>query len=264
MVELVLDVRAELGEGPIWDPGRQCLVFVDIMRGAVHTFDPRTGVDRVVEVQMPVGAVACTMRGDWLIAAGRGFYRLSPETGETRFWAGTLSLEREADRGALYRLDPDGSVRTMLEPVTTSNGIDWSPDGRLMYYVDTRTRRVDVFDWDRATGTIGGRRPFVDLHGEEGRPDGLVVDSAGGVWVALWRGSAVRRYDPGGRLDMAIDVPASLVTKCAFGGPKFMDLYITTAWRDLTADERQEQAFAGGVFRVSPGVAGQPTRRFAG
>ena len=288
MVELVLDAKAELGEGPIWDVSRRQLLFVDIMRGHVHAFDPATGKDRVFEVQQPVGAVACTARGDWLIAAGRGFSRLDPDTGRItpvaeaapgrtgvrmndgyvdrrgRFWAGTLSLERKADQGALYRLDPDGSVHTMLEPVTTSNGIDWSLDGRLMYYVDSRTRRVDVFDFDETSGTISGRRPFLEATTAEGQPDGLIVDAKGGIWVAFWRGGALRRYTPDGQLDRTVVLPATLVTKCAFGGPELQELYITTARIDLTAAEREAQPLAGGLFRMTPGVAGRPPHRFAG
>jgi sugar lactone lactonase YvrE len=285
---LVLDAQAELGEGPIWDPDRQRLVFVDIMRGRVHAFDPASGDDRIVEVGQPVGAVALTARGDWVMATGRGFARLDPDSGVVtpiaeaapgrddvrmndgyvdfrgRFWAGTLSLARKPGQGALYRLDPDGTVHTMIAPVTTSNGIDWSPDGRLMYYVDTRTRRVDVFDVAEPGGRVSGRRPFVDVPDDAGRPDGLVVDAAGGVWVALWRGRAVRRYHADGRLDRRITLPVSLVTKCAFGGPSLEDLFITTAWTDLSPDERRAEPLAGGVFRVSPGVAGQPPRRFGG
>ena len=288
MVELILDVAAELGEGPLWDAERGVLLFVDIMRGDVHVFDPATTFHRVVHVGLPVGAVACSVRGDWIAAAGQGFYRIDPESGRLTavaeaapgrsdlrmndgyvapsgsFWAGTMSLQRAPNQGALYRLSPDGRVETILQPVTTSNGIDWSPDGRLMYYVDTGTRRVDVFDVDPDAGHVSNRRPFVDLGGQTGRPDGLVVDADGGVWVALWRGGAVRRYRPDGRLDHELTVPTALVTKCAFGGPGMTDLYITTAWRDLTAAEREAQPHAGGVFRAHPGVAGQPARRFAG
>ena len=285
---LVLDARAELGEGPLWDPIRQRLLFVDIMRGHLHVFDPVEGLDHVIDVGRPVGAVACTMRGDWVVAAAQGFYRIDPDTERVtplaeaapgrpdvrmndgyvdaagNFWAGTLSLNRTPERGALYRLDPTGRVVTMLEPVTTSNGIDWSPDGRLMYYVDTGTRRVDVFDVDLPSGQLTNRRTFVDLQGEKGRPDGLIVDSEGGVWVALWRGGSVRRYRPDGRLDRTIDLPVDLVTKCAFGGADLSELYITTAWIDLSAEERQRQMEAGGLFRVTPGVRGQPIRLFRG
>jgi sugar lactone lactonase YvrE len=286
-VELVLDARAELGEGPIWDADRHRLLFVDIMRGEVHAFDPDSGTQRVLQLGRTVGAVACTVRGDWVVAAGLGFARVAPDTGAVtsiaevsdrtdlrmndgyvdpagRFWAGTLSLARKSGQGALYRLDPDGTVRTMLAPVTTSNGIDWSPDGRLMYFADTGTRRVDVFDFEPLRGQITGRRPFVDFAEDAGRPDGVVVDAEGGVWVGLWRGWGVRRYRPDGRLDATIDVPAALVTKCAFGGPRLDELYITTASIDLTPDERRAQPLAGGLFRASPGVRGQAPRRFAG
>ena len=181
-----------------------------------------------------------------------------------RFWAGTLSLERREGQGALFRLDPDRSVHTMLEPVTTSNGIDWSVDGRLMYYTDTGTRRVDVFDFDERLGAIAGRRPFVEVAEADGKPDGLVVDAEGGIWVALFRGGAVRRYLPDGRLDRVIELPVALVTKCAFGGPELRDLYITTAHKDLSPAERQAQPLAGGLFRVTPGMAGKAPNRFAG
>jgi sugar lactone lactonase YvrE len=288
MVELVLDVRAELGEGPIWDPARSALVFVDIMKGAIHTFRPATGRHDVIMIGMPVGAVAPTTRGDWVAAAGQGFYRIDPETGSCtpvaqaapgrtdvrmndgyvdprgRFWAGTLSLEKQPERGALFRLSTNGHVETVLSRVTTSNGIDWSPDERLMYFVDTGTRRIDVFDFEAGPGRISGRRTFVDFSGQPGRPDGLIVDADGGVWVALWRGGAVRRYTPNGHLDREVVLPAVLVTKCAFGGPDLTDLYITTASRDLTQEEREAQPHAGSVFRTRPGVAGQAPRLFVG
>jgi sugar lactone lactonase YvrE len=285
--ELILDARAELGEGPLWDDWRERLLFVDIMRGHVHEFDPVTKRDRVLEVAEPVGAVALTMKGDWLIATKTGFWRLDPESGRKsmvaaveddqpdtrmndgsvdrrgRFWAGTMGIGVR-ERGSLYRLDPDGTVTRMLTNVSTSNGIDWSPDDRLMYYVDTPTRRIDCFDFDDASGTIANRRPFVTFPAGPGRPDGLVVDGDGHVWVALWAGGAVQRYAPDGRLEHDIRFPVTLTTKCAFGGPDRRDVYVTSAWIDLTAEERARQSIAGGVFRLRPGPAGQPSRRFAG
>ncbi len=287
-LELVLDAGLELGEGPIWDDEQRVLLFVDIMRGDVHAFDPATNGHRVVNVGRPVGAVALTTRGDWVIAAARGFYRGDPRTGRAdlivevepeaadtrmndgavdpagRFWAGTMSLVRQRERGALYRLDPGGTAHRLLSPVTTSNGIDWSPDGRFMYYADTGTRRIDVFDFDLAAGVPRARRSFVDFAGEEGRPDGLVVDADGAIWVALWEGGAVRRYTPEGRLDRVVEVPARRTTKCAFGGPSLADLYITTASRGLDAEARRAQPQAGGLFRLRSAGRGQPPRRFAG
>ena len=286
--ELVLDARAELGEGPIWDARRSRLLFVDIMRGHVHEFDPVSGRDRVIAVDRPVSAIAPTVHGDWVIAARDGFFRLDPESGAAtviapvekddpdtrmndgyvdrrgRFWAGTMGMGGVRSRGSLYRLDPDGRVTRFLTGVHISNGIDWSPDGRVMYYADTGLSRVDAFDFDEAEGAITNRRPFVAIPENAGFPDGLVIDAHGGVWVALWEGGAVHHYRPDGVLAGRVELPVSLVTKCAFGGPDLADLYITTAWIDLDAAGRAREPLAGGVFRVRPGVRGRPATPFAG
>jgi sugar lactone lactonase YvrE len=286
-VELVLDLKAELGEGPVWDAERERLIFVDIMRGHVHEFDPATGTDRVLEVGLPVGAVAPSTRGDWVVAAQGGFYRLNPDTGRVvlltaveadqpdnrmndgyvdshgRFWAGTMSMVKRRRAGSLYRLDPDGTVTRHITGVTTSNGIDWSLDGRLMYFVDTGVNRVDVFDFDEVRGEISGRRPFTYVPTLAGKPDGLVVDAEGYVWLGLWNGGALHRYTPDGRLDRVVKLPVSLVTKCAFGGPTLEDLYITTAWIGLKPEQRPAQPAAGGLYRIRPGVRGRPVPRFA-
>lgn len=286
--ELVLDARAELGEGPLWDDRRQLLLFVDIMRGHIHEFEPASGAHRIVKVGRAVGSVALSESGDWIVAAADGFYRVSPVTGRStliaaveadlpdnrmndgyvdargRFWAGTMGMGGQRDRGALYRLDPDLRVRRMLGPVGISNGLDWSPDNRIFYYTDLAQSRVDQFDFDVATGTIKNRRPFVEFPHEIGYPDGLIVDGEGFVWVALWEGGSVHRYAPDGRLDRIIPVPASQTTKCAFGGPGLTDLYITTAWIGLDAGARAEQPQAGSLFRVRPGVRGKKVHRFAG
>jgi sugar lactone lactonase YvrE len=286
--ELVLDARCELGEGPIWDDRRQRLVFVDIMRGHIHDFDPLTGRDRVVEVGQPVGCVALSERGDWIAGLADGFYRVDPATGRRtliaaveadlpnnrmndgcvdargRLWAGTLGLGGARERGALYRLDPDGTVRCLLTHVTVSNGLDWSPDGRTFYFTDLALSRIDAFDFDLKLGTIANRRTFVEFPLEIGYPDGLIVDADGFVWVGLWEGGSVHRYAPDGRLDLVLPVPAAQTTKCAFGGPDLSDLYITTAWIGMDAALRAAQPLAGGVFRVRPGARGKKVNRFGG
>jgi sugar lactone lactonase YvrE len=286
IVDLVHDARAELGEGPIWDDARGRLLFTDIMRGAVHAFDPGTGDDRVLHVPEPVGAIALTVSGDYLLAAQTGFIRIDPADGAIRrvagveadvrenrmndgavdargrFWAGTMDMCDRPGRGALYRCDPDGRVTRVLSAVGISNGIDWSPDGRLMYYVDTLTGRVDVFDFDDASGAIANRRPFAVIPEEAGAPDGLIVDVEGGVWVALWGGGAIRRYRADGVLDAVVPLPVTHPTKCGFGGPDFADLYVTTAWIALDAAERRAQPHAGGLFRLRPGVRGRRPHRY--
>lgn len=286
--ELVLDARAELGEGPVWDAVARCLYFVDILRGDVHRFDPAARTVRTHHVDQPVGAVVPAARGGLVLAVRDGFARLDLDTGAVRaiadveadrpdlrmndgkcdaagrFWAGTMALDERPGAGSLYRLDPDGRVHTMLRDVGISNGLGWSADGRLMYYVDTLTQRIDRFDVDPASGSITNRRAFVRIPAGHGAPDGLTVDADECVWVALWGGGVVHRYRPDGRLDTVIRVPATHPTSCAFGGADLRDLYITTARISLSERQRAEQPAAGGLFRCRPGAAGTGPHRFAG
>jgi sugar lactone lactonase YvrE len=150
----------------------------------------------------------------------------------------------------------------MLTEVSISNGIDWSPDGRRMYYVDSPTRRIDVFDFDARSGAIADRRTFVALPPEAGFPDGLTVDAEGFVWLALWGGAALHRYDPEGARERIVPLPVSHPTSCAFGGSSLDELYVTSARRPLSADARARQPMAGGLLRLRPGVMGRPPGLF--
>lgn len=287
-IDVALDVKTDLGEGPIWDQRRRSLLFVDIPRGEVHEFDPSSGSHAVFETGQPVGAIAPTSRGDWMAAVRDGFLRIDPATGETRlaavveedrpdnrmndgycdphgrFWAGTMSMSHEREAGSLYRLDPNGQVTLMFDGVTTSNGIDWSPDQRFMYYVDTGTGRIDIFDFDAASGEIRDRRPLVVVPERDGKPDGLIVDADGCIWLALWGGSAIHRYRPDGRLDRTLTLPVSHPTKCAFGGDDLSELFITSARRPLSAEGKEKEPHAGSILRCRPGVKGRPATPFAG
>ena len=283
--ELVLDARAVLGEGPVWDELSDLLYWVDIDQSAVHRYDPVGGENLTIDVGEPVGAVALCAGGELVLARKSGFAILdewgSPprpfaavesDREETRmndgacdahgrFWAGTMHVDLEPGHGSLYRLDPDATVTRMLTGVSISNGIAWSPDDTTMYYVDTPTGGIDAYDFDADRGTIGERRRVVTVDPAAGWPDGLVVDGAGCLWVGLWEGWAVRRYAADGELLGVVDVPVARVTKCAFGGPDLDDLYVTTAAPDVPD---AAQPHAGGVFRTRTGVQGLPARRFAG
>jgi sugar lactone lactonase YvrE len=169
-----------------------------------------------------------------------------------------MAYDRRPGAGAQYRLDPDRSVRIVLGRLTISNGLDWSPDGSLAYYVDTDTFGVDVFDYDRDAG-LSRRRRFVET--PDLRPDGLTVDAEGGVWVALANGGAVRRYTSEGVLDATVELPVTKVTACTFGGPSLDQLFITTSRERL---EPGAEPLAGSLFRAEVGVAGLPAREFAG
>lgn len=286
--ELILDARAELGEGALWDARRQVLYWVDILKNALHVYDPLAQADRVIDVGQYVGTVVPRRAGGVMLALQHGFASLDLETEELdlihdpephlpgnrfndgkcdpagRFWAGTMALDFTPNVGSLYRLDPDFSVRVMLGDVTISNGIVWSPDHTTMYYIDTPTRQVDAFDYDVETGQIENRRAVVRVPEEMGIPDGMAIDSEGMLWVAQWEGYGVSRWDPAtGRLLQSVDVPVGQVTSCAFGGENLDQLYITTARVELSADQLKAQPLAGGLFRADVGVTGLPAFEFA-
>jgi sugar lactone lactonase YvrE len=282
--ELALDAGAELGEGPVWDARHDELLWVDIRVGLVHRFDPRSGSDRTFDVGQSVGAVvpragagyAVAVRDGFAVtdADGQGLRLAAPVEADLahmrmndgacdsrgRLWAGTMHLDETTTAGSLYRLDADGSVETMVADVTISNGIAWSPDDSLMYFVDTPLG-LDVFDYEPETGAISGRRRLVTIEEGAGHPDGIAVDVEGAIWVALWDGWAVRRYAPDGTLVGVVEIPVGRVTKPAFGGADLDELYVTTASPDAPDPA---QPHAGGVFRASPGIRGLAPHPYAG
>ena len=265
-------------EGPVWSDRWGGLRWVDMLAGDVLSLAEDGTVRR-----RHVGSVAAALRprrgGGAVIAVERGFTledadgTLTPlqpvwsdagvrmnEGGcdpDGRFWCGSMAYDQRPGAAALYRLDPDGTVRAVLAGVTVSNGLDWSPDGSLAYYDDTATHRVDVFDYDRDAG-LTGRRPFVQLP-DDGNPDGLTVDAEGGVWVALYGSGVVHRYTPAGVLDDVVEVPTAQVTACTFGGPRLDQLFVTTSREGLAPGD---DPFAGSLFRTDVGIAGLPVREF--
>ncbi len=284
--ELVVDFKSFLGEGPVWDARIGCVAWVDILAGRLH-LTARDGATRTIQLPSPVGCLVPRASGGWVAALADGFWAVADDGATSlladvqgdhpdlrfndgkcdpqgRFWAGTMALDHRAGAGALYRLDPDRSVHRMVEDVAISNGLDWSLDGRTMYYVDTPTRRIDRFDFDPASGAIAGRRPFVSIDPADGSPDGLTVDAEGGIWLALWDGSRIRRYLPDGTIEREVRLPVSEVTCPAFGGPDLDELYITTAWELLSEEQHAREPLAGGLFRVRPGIRGRAPTPFAG
>jgi sugar lactone lactonase YvrE len=283
-VEQVTDPLAYHGEGPVWDVHRRAIRWVDMLAGDILTLDSASQqVSR-----LHVGTVAAAMRpragGGLVVGVERGFCLVdADETGpqqpvevwtdatvrmndgacdpQGRFYCGSMDYDAAPGRGALYRLDPGGDVRRVLDDVTISNGIVWSHDGGSVYYVDTPTQRVDVFDFDPDTGELSGRRPAVHIDPEHGAPDGLTLDSEGGIWVAMWRGGAVHRYRPDGVLEEVVEVEPRQVTACTFGGEGLDELFITTSRQDLPADS---DPTAGSLFRCRPGVTGVPPYEYAG
>lgn len=269
---------ADHGEGPVWSERWDGLRWVDMFAGDVLSRSADGTIGR-----RHVGEIAAAIRprrgGGAVIAVERGFVLEDPDgtlthLGELwsgggrmnegacdpdgRFYCGTFDRERPGT-GVVHRLDPDGSTRVVLEGVTASNGLDWSPDGSRAYYIDTDTHVVSRFDYD-ATAGLTRRRIFVGIPAGAGLPDGLTVDADGGVWVALSGGGAVVRYTPDGVLDGVVAVPTRNVTACTFGGPLLDRLHITTSrWGAPPGD-----LLAGSLFVAEVGVRGLPVREFAG
>ncbi len=286
-VDVALRAGAQLAEGPVWDIANSRLIWVDILAGAVHFFDPATGEDSQVDVPGMPGIAIPRQAGGLVLAIDHGFGFLDPEgtfeqiielpqgavtlrmndgncDAAGRLWAGTMGLNTEPRAGALYRLDPDLTVTRILDSVTESNGIDWSPDDRLMYYIDTMERRVDVFDFDVDSGSIANRRPFAAVDDGEVLPDGLTVDAEGGVWVACWGGAAVRRFAPDGSPGGSVSLPTSNITCPGFGGRGLDSLFVTSAREGLSPEQLADEPDAGALFVCRPGVAGRPPRAFGG
>jgi sugar lactone lactonase YvrE len=284
-VDVVVQAGAHLGECPVWDARSGRLAWVDILASRVHLTDVRTGRTDVIETPCHVGAIVPRASGGYAAALQDGFWAIGsgpvapialvPEAtpdvrfndGKSdpagRFWAGTMAYDERPGAGALFRLEPDGRVTRMLDDVGISNGLAWSPDGGTLYYVDSLTRRIDAFSFDVSSGEIRDRRELVTIPAERGWPDGMTVDAEGGLWVALWRGAAVHRYVDG-RLDHVQALPVSKPTNCAFGGDDLDELYVTSATKDLSPEERRAEPLAGAVLRVRPGVRGLPATAFAG
>jgi sugar lactone lactonase YvrE len=277
--EQLTDAITYHGEGPVWSPRWGGLRFVDMLDGDVLTLREDGEVDG-----RNVGKVAAVVRprrgGGAVIGVERGFVLEEPDGTLTRlpdlwthdrvrmneggcdpdgrFYCGSMAYDQTPGAGTLYRLDPDLAVHRVLEDVTVSNGLEWSPDGDRAYYNDTATHRVSLFDYDLDTG-LTDRRTFVDL--SDGHPDGLTVDAEGGVWVALFGDGAVHRYAPDGTLDAVVEVPARQVTACTFGGEALDRLFITTSRENLEPDD---DPLAGALFTADVGVRGMPVREFAG
>ncbi|GGS44202.1 SMP-30/gluconolactonase/LRE family protein [Streptomyces cinerochromogenes] len=278
--EVAVRAEAALGEGPTWDPATGRLVWLDILGMRLHTYDPSSGRRTLRTTPQHVGAAKPRAGGGLVLNLRDGVGLLDPDDSfrwlhhepvpgrrandaavapDGSLWAGTMRYDEAPGGGTLSRLTGDGTVTTVLPDATVSNGTGWSPDGRLLYYVDSPTRRVDVFDHD-PDGTVRDRRPLVRIEEGAGFPDGLTVDAEGCVWVALWDGGAVRRYTPAGDLDRVITLPTPRTTACAFGGENLTDLYVTTARTGLTSPD----PLAGSLLVIPDAGKGLPQPSFQG
>lgn len=280
-VNVTIETKSKLGEGSFWDHHNQRLFWVDIEGKSVHIFDPATKKDKAFNTPSRVGTVVPMNSDEAVIALEDGVYMINTNNGDisllsdveaaltgNRFndgkcdpngnlWVGSMHLEQSAPEANLYKIDAKGTATKMLDSVTISNGIVWTSDKKTMYYIDTPTGIIRAFDFDASNSTISNERTAVYIDESLGFGDGMAIDSEDKLWVALWNGNAVARFDPlTGKLIKKINVPAHNVTSCVFGGKNFETLYITTSSLDMTENEKEEFPLAGSLFEVRPGIKG--------
>ncbi|BAZ08638.1 SMP-30/gluconolaconase/LRE domain-containing protein [Calothrix sp. NIES-4071] len=269
-IKNILEARARLGEGPVWDSTQKLLYWVDIYNHRVHQFDPATLKDIFFDVGDVVGCVAVKSENKLIMALRHSLAFLDIQTGvvapimdvekdvqenrfndgkcdeEGRFWFGSMCPGKF--QGSLYRYDPDGSLHVMERGLGISNGLGWSPDKKSFYLTDSAVQKIYVYDFDYVTGDIHNRRDFVDLTSESFVPDGLAVDCEGYIWSAMWDGWCIIRYNPLGEEVLRVELPVQRPTSCCFGGEDSSRLYITSASTGLSEDEIQRSFYSGDLF----------------
>lgn len=275
--------RSLLGEGPIWDHNIKILYWVDILGGRIHIYRPSSNefssidVGEIVSCVAPAGPrdlIATLKNKIVLIRDGKIHSTLAeirePEKNRFndckcdsrgRLWAGTMDMEEKSPSGSLYVFESGKGIRRVLGGVTISNGISWSLDNRLMYYIDSPRKRVEVYEYDIEEGNLLGLIDTIDLSRYNGIPDGMTIDSKGNLWIAIWGAGRVVNIDPKTKEVLnEISVPAPFTSSCTFGGEDLRTLYITTASNKVKGLEEGE--YDGFLYQVRLDIRGVPITYF--
>lgn len=284
----VLDIKASLGECPLWSAAEQALYWVDIEAPSLNRFDPASGVNVAMPMPESIGSFAFRRGGGFVLALRSGVWLADAQGRPTRkvadapydgarhrfndgrcdrqgrFVVGFMNERRDANSAALWQLAPDFSFRELFGDIMVSNGLAWSPDGLTMYHADSPTLTVRAFDYDAATGTPSHPRDFARWTGETDRPDGGTVDAQGCYWTAFFRGGKVLRISPQGRTIAEYPIPAMCPTMCALGGRDLRTLFVTTARTQRDDAELARLPQSGGLFAMDVDVPGLPEPSFAG
>ncbi len=280
-------INSQLGEGAFWDYKNQKLYWVDIEGKSLHIYDPRTKINKTFPTPSKIGTIVPINNAEAIIALEDGIYKINTQTGEiilfsdleskqteNRFndgkcdingnlWVGSMNLKQNKPTAQLYKINKNGEAKKMLDSITISNGIVWTSDNKTMYYIDTPTRNIKAFDFDKSKSTISNERIAVHVSESMGYPDGMTIDEENMLWVGMWNGNAVARFNPlTGKLISKIEVSAHNVTSCAFGGKNLDTLFITTASVDMTKEEKDKYPDAGSIFIAVPGVKGIESNYF--
>jgi sugar lactone lactonase YvrE len=283
-----LDIKATLGECPVWSARERALYWADIDAPSLNRFDPATGENRVMPMPEAIGSFALRKPAGFIVALRGGIWLARPDGSldrrilaapydpshhrfndgrcdpAGRFFVGYMNERGDRASAALMRIDAAGNMTQVLDGITISNGLAWSPDGRTMYHADTPARTVRAFDYDAATGTPRNPRVFAQWDGEHDRPDGAAVDSAGNYWVAFFRGGKVVQLSPQGATLSEHPLAAMCPTMGAFGGGDLRTLYVTSARKGRGAQELSRLPHSGGIFPTTVDVPGLPELYFAG
>jgi sugar lactone lactonase YvrE len=275
----VWSIGAELGEGPVWFG--DALWFVDIKAPAIHRFEPATGAKRSWRSPQQVGFLYPTCSGGFVAGLQSGLHRFDPDSGRFdlicevdadkpgnrlndgavdpagRLWFGTMADDERERSGSYYCFDRGELTRTGLTGIAITNGPAISPDGGILYWVDTLGGTIKACDIGD-DGGLGPSRHFAKIDPKDGHPDGPTVDAEGCVWISLFGGWEAWRYTPAGEHVSTVRFPVANITKVAFGGPDLRTGYATTARLHLKQDELEQQAQAGNLFAFDAGVAGLP------
>jgi sugar lactone lactonase YvrE len=287
LAEVAIELDCDLGEGPFWDDSKQDLYFVDITNKQVKIFTPSSASIKTITFNQEVSAVILDQKSQLIVAARDGIFAASQDGVLTdllapidledtsirsndakcdntgRMWVGTMAFDFRPGVAALFSFD-SGVLKKVIPGLTISNGLGWSADESRMYFIDSPTSRVDLFDYDSKNGELSNRRPFITFAAPGVIPDGLTTDEDGGIWVALFGGGEVRRFDSSGVLTHTVTIPVKQVTSCCFGGEDMSELFITTARYAMNAESLAKEPLAGSLFKVKTEFKGSNSNRYGG
>lgn len=278
--ELILDAKATLGEGPAWDAKTQTLYWVDILEKRVYA-----GTELLAQLDDIIGCLAPCKNGELILGKRLSLVDLQPASSRQtvlsalsdstlnrindgkcdpagRFLVGTMDIEEKETRGSLFSFDGTQATQ-LMDGIRIANGLAWSPDHKTFYYIDTFTRMVRAFDYDLNTGQIANPRPAIRVPEALGWPDGMTSDSDGNLWIAMWGGAQVTKWDPAtGQLLESVPVPALQTSSCVFGGQGMNELYVTSARVGMSEADLKKYPLSGGLFKVETKCEGMPTFEF--
>lgn len=278
---LAYQTKAQLGEGAFWNYKNKELLWIDIEGKKINRFNPKTNQNIEIKTKSRPGTIVPITNTEAAVALEDGIHLIDLDSGSDevfvnmkvslqdsrlndgkcdpsgRLWVGSMHFDQLKNKANLFCVTSDKTFQKKKDSVTISNGIVWTADKKTMYYIDTPTATIKAYDFDNNSGNISNERVVVNVNESFGFPDGMAIDKEDMLWVAMWNGNAVIRFNPNtGKVIQKIEVPAHNITSCAFGGDNFDELYITSATVDMTAEELIKYPLSGSIFKVKPGVQG--------